>query len=238
MYDFSKLKLDPEAIFKILVRKGDVLVCKEDIQFLFPKRFDVRGFNQYEHDIKIMGIFAIVDTKGNYAVHNIPNRISVTPNVTDTTVTMGDEFVVMTFYKDSVVSPNVAMVKDSSYLTDIYNEFFVLGKIPKFFSHLDVLKTFKLTSHFNGSAIGKYNAPLELLVSLIARDIDDKSKTFKPTATRTGKPGDIYWVGLSNVHYTVTSTLNKIGGAYASQAINSAIGNKVPMSEVEELTLL
>ena len=237
MYDFSKLKLNPDIIFSIIKRKGNILTCNEDVQFILPKRFDSRGFNTYDDTIKIMGIFAIVDTKGNYAVHNIPNRISVTPNVTDSTVIDGEDHVVMTFYKDSIISDDVTMIMDTSFLNSLYNEFIVLGKVPKFFGYLDLLKTFKLTLPFNGSPVGKYNAPLHLLVSIIARDKNDKNKPFRYSKSNDGKPGSIYWVGLSNVHYAITSTISKLGGGHASQAMFSAVGNNKELSELEDLML-
>lgn len=238
MYDFSKLKLNPLAISEILIHKGNTLICKEDIQFIFPKRFDDREFNTYTDMIKILGIFAIVDTKGNYAVHNIPNRISVNPNVIDNVNIDNEVHQVLTFYKDSIISEDVTMVKDGSYLNSLYNEFIVLGKVPKFFSYRDLLKTFKLTLPFNGSNVGKYNAPLQLLISIIARDMNDKTKPFRYNDDNIGKPGSVYWVGLSNVHYAVTSTLSKMGGGHFNQAVFSAVGNdKIEMSEIEELLL-
>lgn len=238
MYDFSKLKLNPDEISKVLIQKGNTLICTEDVQFVFPKRFDDREFNTYTDSIRIMGIFAIVDTKGNYVVHNIPNRLSVTPSVINSIMIDNEAHQVLTFYKGSIVSDDTTMVKDSSFLNSLYNEFIVLGKVPKFFSYTDLLKTFKRTLEYNGSNVGKYNAPLQLLVSLIARDINDKSKPFRYNKDTTGKPGSVYWVGLSNVHYAVTSTLYKIGGGYSSQAIFSAIdNNNVEMTEIEELLL-
>lgn len=237
MYDFSKLKLNPDAIYSILEVKGNILRTKEDVQFIFPKRFDSREFNTYEDAIRIMGIFAIVDTKGNYAVHNIPNRLVVSPNVTDSTIINNEDYVVMTFYKDNIISNDTTMVKDTSYLNSLYNEFIVLGKVPAFFSYTDLLKTFKRTLHFNGSPVGKYNAPLQLLTSLIAKDIKDKNKPFRYSNDNLGLPGSIYWIGLSNVHYAITSTLSKLGGGYASQAVFSAVGNEQEMSELEDLLL-
>ena len=237
MYDFTTLNLDPKEIFSLIERKGNILICKEDLQFVFPSRFDAREFNTYDSAIRIIGIFAIVDTKGNYAVHNIPNRLTVTPNITDTVMIDNESHVVMTFYKGSIISPNVTMVKDTSFLNSLYNEFLVLGKVPKFFGYFDLLKTFKLTLKYNGSNVGKFNAPLQLLISLIARDAKDKSKQFRYTGLN-GKPGEIQWVGLSNVHYAVETTLGKIGGGHAAQAIFSAIGNTSnEMSELEELLL-
>lgn len=237
MYDFSKLKLNPDVIFDLITVKGTILIAKEDLQFIFPKRFDLREFNTYEDAIRIVGIFAVVDTKGNYAVHNIPNRLTVSPNVTDSTVIDNEEHTVMTFYAGSVISEDTTMVKDTSYLNSLYNEFIVLGKVPKFFSYTDLLKTFKRTLRFNGSPVGKFNAPLQLLTSLIARDINDKNLPFRYSKDSIGLPGTVYWVGLSNVHYAITSTLSKLGGGYASQAMFSAINNEREMSELEELML-
>lgn len=237
MYDFTKLKLDSKGIESILEKKGRVLTCKEDIQIIYPKRFDDREFTVFDSNIKIMGIFAFVDTKGNYAVHNIPNRLSVSPAVTDTIMIDGEQHVLMTFYRGGIISEDTTMVMDTAFLNSLYNEFIVLGKVPKFFGYLDLLKTFKLTLRFNGSPVGKYNTPLELLISLIARDINDKKKMFRYTEKSTGKPGEIYWVGLSNVHYAVTSIMSKLGGGHASQAMFSAVGNKQEMSEMEELLL-
>lgn len=237
MYDFTKLNMDTKAIEDIIVKKGRVLICKEDIQIVYPKRFDDRDFTSFDSNIRIMGIFAFVDTKGNYAVHNIPNRLSVRPSITETIMINGEHHVLMTFYKDSIISDDTTMVMDTSFLNSLYNEFIVLGKVPSFFGYLDLLKTFKLTLQFNGSPVGKYNTPLELLISLIARDINDKKKMFRYTGKKTGKPGEIYWVGLSNVHYAVTSLMSKLGGGYGSQAIFSAVNNRQEMSSLEELIL-
>ena len=237
MYDFTKLNMDTKAIEDIIVKKGRVLVCKEDIQIVYPKRFDDRDFTMFDSNIRIMGIFAFVDTKGNYAVHNIPNRLSVSPSVTDTIMLDGEPHVLMTFYKGNIISEDTTMVMDTSFLNSLYNEFIVLGKVPKFFGYLDLLKTFKLTLKFNGSPVGKFNTPLELLISLIARDINDKKKMFRYTGKSKGLPGEIYWVGLSNVHYAVTSILSKLGGGYGSAAIFSAVNNKQEMSSLEELIL-
>lgn len=237
MYDFTKLKFNTPEIEKILVYKGRTLSCLEDIQIVYPKRFDDRDFTVFDSNIKIMGIFAFVDTKGNYGVHNIPNRLSVSPSVTDTIMIDGEPHVLMTFYKGNIISEDTTMVMDTSFLNSLYNEFIVLGKVPKYFGYLDLLKTMKLTLRFNGSPVGKFNTPLELLISLIARDINDKKKMFRYTKKNQGRPGEIYWVGLSNVHYAVTSILSKLGGGHGSQAMFSAVNNTTEMSSLEELIL-
>lgn len=236
MTSFKEVTLNRDVIFSKLIEKGNSLVCTEDMQIIYPKRFDSRGFTQYTDSIRIMGIFALLDTVGNYAVHNLPNRMVVMPSVTDSAMIDDEEHVVMTFYKGHVLCSDTTMVKDASYLSDLYNELIVLGKIPKFFSYTDLLRTFKRTLEFNGSPVGRYNAPMELLLSLIARDMKDKSKPYRYVGGE-GLPGEVYYVGLSNIHYTVTQNINKIGGAYASQAIFSAIGNEREMSELEELLL-
>lgn len=238
MFDFAKMKRNPEIINSKMTKKGNVLIANNDLQLTFPSRFNDKGFNQYGNSIKLLGLFAIMDTEGNYCVHNIPNRISITPNVIDeVTLSDGSVYTVFTFYKGNTISDNLVMVKDTSFLNSMYNEFITQGKVPAFFNYTDLLTTFKLTLRFNGSNIGKYNAPIQLLVSLIARDINDKSKPYRYSKTTKGMPGEISWVGLSNVHYAVTSTLSKLGGGYASNAMYSAIGNDTELTEMEELLL-
>lgn len=237
MYDFSKLTLDDDKITKIIKVNGDVLIALEDLQIIFPKRFASRGLTTYDGEIRALGIFAIMDTKGNYSVSTIPNRLSLSPNVIDdVTLDTGEVYTVFTFYKDNIISSNTTMVKDSSFLNIVYNEFIVQGKVPKFFWYEDLIKVFKHTLEFNNSNLGKYNEPIQLLISMIARDISDKAKPFRLTG-KVGKPGEISWVGLSNVHYAVTSTLNKLGGGHAGAAMFSAINNDVEMSMIEDILI-
>ena len=235
--DFRELTRNSDIIHSKIIRKGNLLIANSDLQIVFNYRFNDKEFNQYSNSIRILGLFAILDTEGNYAVHNIPNRLVVTPNVIDN-VNMydGSNYTVFTFYKGNTISDNAIMVKDASFLNSMYNEFITQGKVPLFFNYTDLLKTFKLTLRFNGSNIGKYNAPIHLLVSLIARDVKDKKISFR-YSDKPGVPGEIAWVGLSNINYAVTSTLSKLSGGYASNAMYSAIGNDVELSEMEELLL-
>jgi len=84
--------------------------------------------------------------------------------VTETVIIDDEPYIVMTFYAGDLISMNTTMVASTAFLNSLYNEFIVLGKVPKYFSYTDLITTFKNTSVFNASPIGQYNDPIQLLI--------------------------------------------------------------------------
>lgn len=222
--DITKLKRNPDVISKHLDITEDITTTKEDIYIVFPSRYLDRKLAIIGTDISVVSIFAILDRNDNYGVINAPIFVNLTPySISDVTIDNA-VYKYLYFQKDSVVMPNNKSVVRDNFLYDIFDDFYVKGKIPWYLNYNDISNVLLSTKKFANNNIGNDPLGFEILSSIIARDSRDKTIYIRHILDKTNKDKiQPSYVGLNNRFYSFDNTGARILGSYFGDGLITSI---------------
>lgn len=223
--NIEKLKHNPNVIKESLKQVGGVVKTTKPLRVFFPERFTSKDLAFMGSTVKLVGYFAIVNEKNEYGVMIIPAFYELAPfNVSNLEVD-GDVNTVLEFEAGSVFISNTNIVKTESLYYDVFDEFFVKGKLPWFLSYEMTSDIFLESSKYSGSGIGKNPISYELLTAITSRSVKDKNVQLRHTI-KDNKPVLRSVVGLNNIYYSFDNTASKLFGGYYGQGVTAAIVNK------------
>lgn len=227
MTDVKNLKRDSQAITANLKKLPDGrVVCLEACKIHIPARFEEKNMAYLGMENYILGLYAMI-VGDKYAVSAINAMIPIDPTTVEKVKINGDTYLEFHFNKGAVVFKSLKLVKTDSIPYKIYDEMFSKGYIPWYMGYEDLAKVFDTAKYHTGANIGQNKEITELIVSLIARDKQDKTKYYRTTIDSLEdiqkKPPE--FISLRNVTYSATNTTNRLGGSYMSVGIIGALNN-------------
>ncbi len=230
------LKHNPEAIINCFRVKDNCTIATDDLKIIFPERFVNKELAILDESVKVVGIYAIVDSKGNYAANTTPiyQNIEIAM-IDDIMCDDGKVYKELTIEKDSIVIANNDLIKSDNLIGDIYDELLIKGNVPWYLDYDTVPRVFAETRKYCNNRIGDDRMVFEILVSAIARG-DDKTEYFRHSKDIKG--GNVNWLPLNNIYYSYSNTGSKLVGAYYGYGVSSAIINKETSSTSLEKSLL
>ena len=221
---YNELKRDGAAIQAVLKSSGQQILTTKDIKVVIPYRYLQSNLASVGNSVSTVCIYAIV-MDGVYAVSNLCSIMNLTPSSTTVVSFEGEDYFEFSFDKGSVVCPNINLVVDDKNAYNIYNEFIAKGRIPWFMSYEDVAKILSTAHSHAGIELSGTNAPLELIITSIARNKKDLYTYYRNTIKDiseqfTNPPG---YVPFKSVSYGATNTAGKIMGSYFDEGLTSAL---------------
>jgi hypothetical protein len=234
--DISKLERNPEKVHAYLKELPDMrLVTTKGVKMLIPSRYAERGLAQIGVETYIVGICAIVVDDKYYALLMVNAMVRVEPTSSMKIMIDEDEYYEFYFEPGSTVMSSLLLVKTDTLVYKIYDEIFSKGRVPWYMTYQDMGKLFDTAVLHAGANVGKNHEVTELLVSLIARDENDRHKFFRQTLQSAAdlkkkKPAVI---PLRSVTYAATNTTNKLAGSYFHDGVVSALNS--PSERVERI---
>lgn len=221
---YNELKRDADAIKSVLKNNGQQLITAKDIKLVIPYRYVQGKLASVGNTVSTLAVFALV-MDGVYAVSNLCSVIPLSPSATTVVSYDGEDFFEFSFDKGSVVSPNINLVVDDKNAYNIYNEFLAKGRIPWFMSYSDVAKILSTAHSHAGITLSGTNAPLELIITSIARNSDNLYEYYRNTINGIDeqfvKPPS--YVPFKSISYGATNTAGKIMGSYFDEGLTSAL---------------
>ena len=221
---YNKLKRNAAPILANLKEVGDTLITGKDIKIIIPYRYLQGKLATIGSHISVLSVFAITDGV-NYAVSNVCSTMSLTPDSTNIVTFEDEDFFEFEFSKGSVVCPNLNLIVDDKNAYNIYNEFIAKGKVPWFLSYEDFGKILMTAHTYAGINLAGSNAPLELIITSIARDSDNLyayyRNSIKSLDEQYARPPA--YVPFKSVAYGATNTAGKIMGSYFDEGLTSAL---------------
>lgn len=236
--DISTLKRNPAAVIASLKELGNALYVTQPTKVYLPVRFSERNLAQVGSEIYIIGIYAIVINDSDWAVSLVDAMMKIEPTSYKVVSIEGDDYFEFYFEPGSVFCPNIDLVKTDTLTYRIYDEIISKGKIPWYLSYLELGGIFDSAKYHAGTSVGSDREVTELIVSLIARDRDDRTKYYRQTVKTLddlqSKPPA--FIPMRSVIYAATNTLNKIAGSYMESGVISALVSPSDRTEhIEEL---
>lgn len=238
--DHRQLVRDPGKVQANLRELEDGrLVTIKGCKIVIPARFTERNLAFVGIETKIVGIYAMIFEDQFYAVSNACAMLDLTPSSTTKVSFDGDEYYEFTFDPGATVIPSLLLVKTDTLTYSIYDELLAKGRAPWYMSDVDLCHLFDTAVYHAGANIGQQHEVTELIVSLISRDAEDRTKYFRhtlqtPDDLKTKKPVSI---PLNSVTFAPANTLSKLtGGHAANDGLLSALAT--PTERVERIEAL
>ena len=220
--------IDPES-------GNESLVALKGCKIYIPVRFSERGLANVGVETTIVGLYAIVLEDKYYAVMVANALMRIDPVQTNKVSFDGDEYYEFVFNAGSTVIPSLSLVKQNTLVYRIYDELFSKGRVPWYMGYPELSKVFDSAKKHAGANIGADHEVTELIVSMIARNPNDRSQYYRQFIQ---SPEDLVnhppvFIPLKSVMYSATNTTNKLGGSHMQDGIISALVS--PSERVERI---
>lgn len=235
-FDIENIKLNPKAIKPKITEEKERFIANEDLFIIFYNRFYDRDLVFIEEKVRLLGLFIIVDSKGNYAKVMLPNFINMSPNMISDVSIQEKEYTVLHFYKGNDIVSERKLIKNDDFTFNIFEDFFINGNIPFFMSYDDMVKFFLKVRKFANSNLVDNPKGIEVLTSIIGRNRNDTKKYIRQTIKSKDDITEksMKFISLSNITEGYNNTISKITGAYLKEGIVSAIVD--PETQESDLT--
>ena len=238
--DISKLIRDPDKIKTCLVELPDGrLVTKKELKIYIPVRFEERDLARVGIDTRILGIYAIVLEDKYYGVSIVNAMVNIAPTSNMKVMFNDEPYYEFTFEPGSTVITNMNLVKTDTLVYKIYDEFISKGRIPWYIGYKELGRLFETAQKYAGANVGQNPEVMEIMVSLISRDPENRSKYYRQTIKSLDeidhKPP--VFIALRNVSYSATNTVNKLAGSYFGTGLTSALVEQTTRTERIEQVL-
>ena len=238
MIDLTEMVRDRENVPKALKIVGDELIAMKDLKIAIPYRFFNRKLASLGETITSTLIFAVI-VGNTWDLMLTPAMISLTPEDTTVEVIDNEDFMILSFSRGSVISPNVNLIRTDQVAWEIYDGFYGSGYMPWYIWYDEFSKLLALASKYAGITLGANNLPHELVVAQIAKDSKDRSQAYRLSLRRgyvAGTTQQPYITPLQSVLFGANNLSTQLVGAYLRDGILTAMTYPSTKSEpIEEL---
>lgn len=221
---YSKLKRNGDLIKSSIAQSGQQLLARKDLKIVIPYRYIQGKLATVGNHVSVLAVFGII-VDDSYGISNVCSLMTLTPSSTTVVTYDGEEYFEFGFDKGSVICPNINLVVDDKNAYNVYNEFIAKGRVPWFMSYEDFGKILTTAHNYAGINLSGTNAPLELIITSIARDSKNLYTYYRNIIKNTNEqftnpPG---YVPFKSVSYGATNTAGKIMGSYFDEGLTSAL---------------
>ena len=239
--NFNHLKRDAAKVHAALHETPDKrLLCSEEIKIYIPARFIERNLAIVGMQTHILGLFAAVVGNEFYSVCSVCAMMQIEPTLSNRIKIDGSEYLEFVFEAGSTVIKNIELLKVDTITYQIYDTILSSGYVPWYLDYEDMCNIFNSAPYHAGANIGQNREVTQIIVSIIARQKDDRRLSFRHSIKteqdkRAKKPA---WIALNSINYTATNAVSKISGSYQGEGIISAMVNPTDRIERIESILL
>lgn len=233
--DVKGLKRDPTLAKKHFVYgKDGALMVNEKCSIMIPKRFVEIKLATTGSENKTIGICAWI-FGSSYFITMTNAYIPLKPTSVTEVEVDGDIYVMYNFDKNTVVCPNISLVKNSGVVYHIFTEILAKARVPWYMNYLDRCKVFDSAPKHAGTNITEQKQVTELIVSHNTRLRKNRKEylrhSLKTQADLLEK--ESVATSIRTVEYSTSSTLTSVAGSYMGRGINRALNN--PSERVETI---
>lgn len=238
--DYRKLVRDKDKVHACLIETpSGQLITKKECKIYIPQRFEVVGLASIGVETHITGLYAMVFDDEFYGVCNVNAMMRINPAKTEKIKIDHTDYFEFTFNAGSVIVPSMELVKRDILVYYLYDEVFSAGRVPWYITYEDLGSIFDTAAEYGGANIGENREITEMLVSLISRTKEDRSKFFRVNAVSGQDAIDKLlpdYIPLKSVIFSATNTTNKLAGSYMQHGVVSAL--VTPSEKTERIEAL
>lgn len=231
--NIQSLTRNGEFVIGSMKEVGDSLVATRDLKIYLPITYEsshLLFINGEEYDT--VGIFPIVVNDTVYGIMSMNSKLKLIPEEVNKVVLADDHYYELSFSSGSVICPNINVVQDDVLTYYIYDYFIGKAMVPWFMSYSDMAKIFDTAREYAGARTGDSPEVISLLISIIARQADDRTKHYRHGYDGKNKMPPVF-IPISSVDFGATNTFNKLAGNYFDIGVASSLLH--PTTKVEKI---
>lgn len=227
---------DPKRVYQALAKTPGKLIAKEPIRIYIPERYVERSLAFIGSETYTVGIYMIATEDNCYAVSLINAMVPIDPTNTTVVDFNGTKYYEFYFRKGATIITNLNLVKDKKLIYSIFNEIISNGRAPWYLNYLDLAKVLASAPKHAGVSIGENHEVMELLVSNLARNPEDRTIYYRQVVNSLDDLVRIppAMVPLRSVQYMAVDLTTKLAGSYFRPALISGLVN--PTTRVERVS--
>lgn len=232
----KSLSHDPSKVHAVLKELPDGrLVTTKGCKLYIPSRYAERDLAYVGIETQIVGICAITVEDRYYGVMMVNAMMRIEPTTTVKIMIEDEEFYEFGFDPGSTVIASTALVKQDTLVYRIYDEIIAKGRVPWYLSYIQLSHLFDTAKYHAGANIGQNSEVTELIVSMIARNPDDRHQYYRKDISSLAsiEKHPPAFIALRSVIYAATNTTNKLAGSYFHEGLVSAL--VTPTERVERI---
>lgn len=224
--DIDKLKRTKDGLLDAFKVVGNSTIVTRDISILFPELYLNKGLGVIETQVEVVCIFAIYDEDRNlYSTTIAPIKQKFSPYKLTEVNIKNNVYIRLHFNKGDVFMASNDAIVTESFMFNIFETFYLLGKVPWFLNYEDLSGVFKEADKYAGSKVGNAPLALELITSMVSRDPNDPKRLLKDVINTHD---DIFkitptFVGLKDSFMSYDSTAAKLIGGYLENGFTGAV---------------
>lgn len=229
--DYNTLTRDKDSVLKSLkVTTNNGLICNKPVVLCIPSRFFQRELARTDKTTSIVGVIAVITEDNKYAVINAVCKLNFN-NTTIKYITYKDtEYTHLVYEAGDILCDTMTIVKDSSMVFNIIDEFILKGKIPWYVEYDDLCKLLDTAKEYSGLNVVDL-MPGEVLAQYITRQQSDMTKYHRSSPTTKYE-----YIGLRNMFYAASNTMAKISGSYFKDGVVSSLVTETKkISDIERM---
>lgn len=234
----DRLTRNTELIRSYFKKVKNTTITTTDITIYIPARYTSIGLATISSVVETLMMYAIVDKQGNYGVCIAPIIGKLIPSSPAYNVLIdGVEYIALPFEAGQTVIANNTMLCNDSFIYNIFQEFFINGKVPWFFGYEDLSNLLLEAKKYASSSTGDNPIIIEVLTSVMARVANNKKVFYKSVIKSKDDLNKIKpsYIGVSDRYYNFDTTVGKIVGGYFKEGIlNAVVEQETETSKVSE----
>jgi len=212
---------------RLTVLEDGKVLTRVPCRIQVPERWMNVGLGSITDVTSVYGFFPILFEDDVYTVMNVCSLMDLTPSRTTMATIEEESYYEFHFDIDTPIIRSLKLIRQDTLTFNVLDEFIMKGKVPWWANVDDLCSIFDTADKHAGSKIAKVPQTIEFLVGVIARRIEERSKSLRQTAKDINDYGldKIEFISLKSVLYAVNNTVSKLSGAYFHDGIVSAIVN-------------
>lgn len=226
-----------DGVFKSYLKEvGNRTFAEKDFSILFPSFFVNRNLARIENKVEVLLIAMLFDPKSNqYTTISLPVKQFFIPDSVYQVQLNGIDHYKMDFKAGEIVTPNNECIQSSDFIFDVFELFFLLGKIPVYLSYTECGDILSQAKKYAGSGAGDNIIAMHIITAVISRVMGDEGKLYKEVIKSKDdlKKYSISYKGLKDPFYGVDSTANAIIGGHLTDNIIGSV--MVPEKESNKI---
>lgn len=237
MVDFQKLSRDPDRVKEALAETDDgAIVAKKDCAIYVPEPWINHGLVELGEQTYILAVYALVVEDTYYALSIVNSMVRVEPSSINHIYINNKSYLELVFEPGDRLVASKEVVKSDKLLYAIFSEIVSKGNVPVYLNYLDLGRLFDTAKSHGGVKLSSTPTILHMLLSVIARNPDDKTQFFRQI-TNGDDFENVSYVSLSSSIYGATNTTARMMGSFFDDNLSSALSRRVEEEEDIEAIL-
>lgn len=200
----------------------------KSLEVRIPLKFKKYGSLTVTDVVTTLGVCDLIFDDEYQAGLNLLAQITIEPTDISTMTYKGVEYLVLKLKEGDKFMSSYRVVQDTHVVYVLWSEFITDGRVPYWYTYIDLLRMFRHAKELTGSGIGVSQSVFAGIIGHLARS--DRNIATQYRLTDMSRP--MRWVALNSISMASSSTIARLNGSYFSTVgVTSALRREVDQQQ-------